>query len=233
MWLHTAGTTTLTYYAIHARRGRAAHADIDILPQFQGIACHDAYESYLGYDCDHALCNAHSLRELTGVLEATAQLWAGELADLLREIYHRRREVGALSTEEQAAFRVRYDQLVRLGRRANPIQMSQVRAAKNGRIKRTPAQRLLLRLAEHADDYLRFMTDPAIPFDNNLAERDLRMMKVQQKVSGCFRTVDGAETFCLLRSYISTVRKQGGNVLEALKSVFDGQPFLPQLTPAE
>lgn len=233
-WLHTAGTTTLTYYAIHGKRGRAAHADIGILPAFGGMACHDAYESYLGYGCSHALCNAHSVRELTGVAEATSQSWASDLAELLPEIHHRRKEVGGLTNEEQAAYRQRYDELVHAGRQANPIGLSQYRAAKNGRIKRTPAQRLALRLAEKADDYLRFMTDPSIPFDNNQAERDLRMMKVQQKVSGCFRTETGAATFCTLRSYTSSIRKQGGDVLEALTSVFQGQPIFPQLSaPAE
>ena len=233
-WLHTAGTPTLTHYAIHTKRGRAAHADIGILPAFRGTACHDAYESYFGYACDHALCNAHSVRELTGVLEATGQVWANDLANLLRQIYHRKKELGALSEEERAAYRRQYDQLVRVGRQANPIDLAAFRAAGTGRIKRSAAQRLLLRLAEHADDYLRFMTDPAIPFDNNQAERDLRMMKVQQKVSGCFRTAEGAKTFCLMRSYTSTIRKQGGDVVEALTSVFQGQPVYPQLpAPAE
>jgi transposase len=234
MWLHTASNAELTYYHVHSHRGRKAHDEIGILPAFRGRACHDAYASYFGYACDHALCNAHLLRELTAVAEATDQTWASDLAELLRAIYHRRKEVGALPDEVQVAYRRQYDQLVQVGRLAHPIDLSEFLAAGTGRIKRSPAQRLLLRLAEHADDYLRFMTDPRIPFDNNQAERDLRMVKVQQKVSGCFRTVDGAEAFCLLRSYISTVRKQGGDVLEALKSVFDGQPILPQLlAPAE
>jgi hypothetical protein len=161
-------------YGIDAKRGQAAHERLGILPVFPGTACHDAYESYFGYDCDHALCNAHVLRELTAVLETTGQAWAAELADLLREILHRRKEAGGILAEtRQLTHRQRYRTLVQAGRRANP-------------------------------------------FDNNLAERDLRMMKVQQKVSGCFRTVEGAAVFCAIRSYISTVRKQGGDVPAAL-----------------
>jgi transposase len=228
-WLHTAGTSELTYYAVDRQRGRDAFARIGILPTFGGVACHDAYESYLGYDCPHALCNAHLIRELTAVSEGVGQSWATDLLAVLREAHHRRKRSGRLSPHAQRAIHRRYRRLIRDGRQANPFVVGKTPVSRNGRIRRTPAQRLLLRLADHEDDYLLFLSDPAIPFDNNLAERDLRMMKVQQKVSGCFRTLPGAQSFCTIRSYLSTMQKQGVEVLDALKSVFQGAPLTPQL----
>jgi transposase len=229
MWLHTASTASLTHLAIDAKRGGQAHERIGILPTFAGVAVHDGYDSYRPYRCRHQLCNAHHLRELTAIHETTGQAWASQMADLLREIWHHCKTHGPPTPRRNAAFRRRYDELVRQGRGANLFDLSQRSARRRGRRKRTPAQNLLLRLAEHRDDVLRFMTDPAIPFDNNQSERDLRMMKVKQKVSGCFRTVEGAQLFCDIRSYIATIRKQGGDVLQALTSVFDGSPIMPVL----
>ena len=228
-WLHTGSTEDLTYYTMDPKRGRAAHERIGILPVYRGTAVHDGLESYEGYACDHALCNAHHLRELDAIAENPNQPWASDLAGLLRQAQHWKKH-GKLTEARQARTRKRYDALVKAGRHANLFDLAGFKARpSNGRVKRTPAQNLLVRLAEHKDDVLRFMSDPDVPFDNNLAERDLRMMKVKQKVSGCFRTEEGARIFCAIRSYISTVRKQGIGVLEALTSVFDRSPILPQL----
>lgn len=228
-WLHTASTTRLTYYAMDAKRGRAAHARIGILPVYRGTAVHDGYESYRGYDCAHGLCNSHHLRELDAIAENPSQLWASELAGLLRQAHHWKK-TGKLTAARQAQIRKRYDIMVKAGRRANLFDLGASAARPgNGGVKRTPAQNLLVRLADHKDDVLRFVGDPHVPFDNNLAERDLRMMKVKQKVSGCFRTEEGARIFCAIRSYISTIRKQGFDVLEALTSVFNGQPIMPEI----
>lgn len=233
-WLHTASTEQLTYYGVDPKRGGAAHEAIDILPHFRGVAVHDGYDSYSHHGCLHALCNAHHLRELEAVVQATGQSWAADMADLLRQA-HKWKKDGKLTLRRQNLTRRRYDLLVQRGRRANPFDLRKaIMSRRSGRLKRSSTQNLLLRLAAGKDDVLRFMSDAAVPFDNNLAERDLRMMKVKQKVSGCFRTDDGARIFCELRSYISTLRKQGIDILAALISLFDGAPIMPFLgQPAE
>ena len=228
-WLHNASTATLTYYSLDTHRGREAMDRIGILPKFQGIAVHDCLASYFGYACRHQICNAHLLRELIAIFEMNHQDWANQLADLLREMLHKRKTRGWLTEHQQRAFRRRYDNIIRLGRRHNPFQMATFKTGKQGQPKKTPAQNLLRRLDDHRDDVLRFLTDPKIPFDNNPAERDLRMMKVKQKVSGCFRSFDSGQAFCTIRSYTSTMRKQAHDVLTALVSVFDAHTVLPMM----
>lgn len=230
-WLHTAGTASMTAYDLDPKRGQEAMDRIGILPAFHGVAVHDAWDSYDHYACQHQLCNAHLLRELIAVHENTKQPWAAEMGDLLRTMHHKRKHRGSLTACQQRRFRKRYDELVWKGRRAHPISFSDWKAnqGKKGPPKQTPAQNLLDRLQYRADDVLRFMTDPAIPFDNNQSERDLRMNKVKQKVSGCFRSQGSGQTFCLIRSYTQTMAKQGHNVLDALISVFDRKPLMPSL----
>lgn len=231
-WLHVASTPHLTHYATHPKRGSAATTAIGILPPFRGIAVHDAWAPYWQADCLHALCNAHHLRELTALVEAGGQAWAQAMKDLLREI---KRTVASAQTAgaegldaaTHEAFVTRYQALLAEGLAANPATLTV--PGQNGRTKQSKARNLLLRLQQREAEVLRFMTDFRVPFDNNLAERDLRMMKVQQKISGCFRAVAGAEIFCRIRSYISTVRKHGINVLSALEQVFTGTPFLPEV----
>ena len=230
-WLHQAGTERLTYYAVHPKRGKAAMAAIGILPAFTGTSVHDGWAAYAGYPCQHALCNAHHLRELTFVAEQTQQPWAGAMIALLLEIKAGvavARDAGAtqLTAAARADFAHRYAMLVTEGLAANPPPPP---TGQRGRPKQSAAKNLLDRLDRQRGSVLAFMDDFAVPFDNNLAERDLRMVKVRQKISGCFRTEAGANAFCCLRGYISTLRKQGEHVLTALQTVFAGKPFLPQL----
>lgn len=233
-WLHVASTAQLTHYAPHAKRGHLATDEIGILPGFRGRAMHDGYRSYLSYDCEHALCNAHHLRELTFVEEQSGQAWAGTMKSLLMEI---KRAVEATGADGHTQldpiliqdFAQRYEEILQEG---FAVQSSSPALAtgRRGPKKQTKAKNLLDRLSRYRRETLAFMYDFDVAFDNNLAERDLRMMKVQQKISGCFRTSDGATTFCRIRSYVSTIRKQGHNVLFALKNVFAGHPIVPVLS---
>lgn len=233
-WLHVMGTPTLTYYAVHPKRGQAALRDIGLFPIFEGRAMHDAWASYFKFDnCDHALCNAHHLRELTFIAEQYQQPWAEEMTQLLLDIKAEVAETTdamTLSPERIDDYWQRYDDVLRQGLDANPSPKTPP-PNKRGRKKQAPPQNLLDRLAKYKAETLAFMHDFRIPFDNNLAERDVRMIKVKQKISGAFRTRTGAETFCAIRSYISTVRKQNGDVIQALYDAFTGTPFMPACLP--
>lgn len=203
-----------------------------VLPSFSGTAVHDGWASYLGYGCSHALCNAHHLRELTALYEQDKQQWAKTLRSLLAEI---KQAVDAaqqqgqthLSADQQADFEARYRALLMQGYAANPPPVPI--PGKRGRKKQNRARNLLDRLQRFGQETLAFMYDFRVPFDNNLAERDIRMLKVQQKISGGFRSEEGADAFCRIRSYISTMRKQGQSVLPALEHVFLGNPLCPHI----
>lgn len=230
-WLHSASTEWLTFFAFHPKRGQQAMRDIGILPQFTGRALHDHWASYLAFDqCDHTFCNAHHLRELQFVTDQYEQPWAREmsqlLCDLKAEVADTASHAPSLAPDRLAHYEAEYDAIIQRGFKANPPPDHPV-AKKRGRPKQSPPKNLLDRLDKHRSGVLAFMYDFDIPFDNNLAERDIRMVKVKQKVSGAFRTDHGAQTFCAIRSYISTVRKQGGNVIAALHDALLGQPFIP------
>jgi transposase/uncharacterized coiled-coil protein SlyX len=231
-WVHVASTPELTHYGVHQKRGAKATEEIGILPSFRGVAVHDGWSSYRKYEqCAHALCNAHHLRELTFLEEEHDQEWAGRMKALLVEMEEAVREHGTrgareLAPEKLEEFEGRYGRLLSVGFKANPPPEP---TGEKGRPRQSKAKNLLDRLDKHRGEVLRFMYDFSVPFDNNQAERDLRMVKVRQKVSGCFRTMEGAAMFCRVRGYISTVRKQGENVLGALEGVFLGEPFVPSL----
>ena len=232
-WLHVAATATLTYYRVHPKRGQQGSTAAGVLPEFGGIAIHDAYAPYWRYGCEHALCNAHLLRELLALNERGEQPWAHRLAELLREILAateqaRAEQAAALPPQTLAEYEQRYRQLLAAGLAANP-RAERPAGQERGRVKQSVATNLLLRLREHAAEVLRFAHDLRVPFDNNQAERDLRMMKVQQKIAGRFRTAAGAEAFCRIRSYISTLRKQGVHVFTALQQLFCGAPVYPRI----
>lgn len=233
-WLHVASTQWLTAYSWHAKRGKEATDALGVLPQFTGTAVHDGWSPYWQYECAHALCNAHHLRELTFVEERAGQAWAGQMKDVLvtiKERVEQERAAGAtgLDAATQREFEARYQLVIEAGLKANPAAAESRPAGQRGRQKQSKAKNLLDRLSTHRREVLAFMYDIQVPFDNNLAERDLRMMKVHQKISGCFRSGDGATAFCRIRSYISTARKQGQRALHALNQLFVGAPFLPRL----
>ena len=195
---------------------------------------HDHWQSYFQYGCRHGLCNGHHLRELTFIEEQYEQPWTTELKELLLTIkgaVERAQEAGQgrLYRPLRNRFAAEYRRIIKAGLRANPAppEAPGGRKKKRGRKKQSKPRNLLLRLARRQRQVLAFMYDFRVPFTNNLAERDLRMMKVQQKVSGTFRSREGAEAFCRTRSYISTIRKNGLSVIDALRSVFAGQPMIP------
>jgi transposase len=230
-WLHSASTEQVTYYAIHPKRGSEAMDAIDILPRRTGWSIHDAWQPYLKYtEAQHGLCNAHLVRELVFLIERHAQKWA---KDFLALLLNMKQKVDSAKSQGQttlselqvAAFEVCYDAIIERGRRANPPPVRQPN--QRGRLKQSPARNLLNRLINHPDKVMAFVYDFDVPFDNNLAERDIRMVKVQQKVSGSFRSTEGANVFCQVRSYISTARKNGQRVLDALYWAFIGLPYLP------
>ncbi len=232
LWLHVAATKQLTYYDYHQKRSKAATDAIGILPQFHGISVHDSWASYLDYACTHALCNVHYLRELTFVQEHYRQPWAKEMKDLLLEI---KAQVDLARAEGKAVlpramrqqYEERYQHLVEQGIAANPPPPRT--KGTRGPLRGDDVRNLLRRLRDYQALILRFMHQFIVPFDNNLAEQDIRMMKIQQKIAGCFRTPEGATIFCRLRSYLSTMRKQGVHLLTALHHVFLGSPLLPSL----
>jgi transposase len=230
-WLHVTSTERLSYYAVQRQRGQAAMRAIGILPQFKGVSLHDGWASYFQFhDCTHALCNAHHLRELRFVEEQYQQSWATQMAQLLRAA---KREVADCSNNQLALapqrirfYHQHYETLLQQGFQANPTPATPP-PQKRGRQQQSPPKNLLDRLQKYQQATLAFISDFRIPFDNNLAERDIRMMKVKQKISGTFRTQRGAALFCDIRSYISTVRKQGQPLIHALYQALLGQPFIP------
>lgn len=239
-FVHVASTERLTHYACDTRRGKAAMDEVGILPAFRGTSVHDGWPAYTYYyQCRHALCGAHLLRELTYIEESHPHQrgqWAEPMAKLLLEIkaaVERAGEAGhsALTEQEQAEFLGRYDKLVRRGLELNPERNTRRRVERGraqakggrGRIPQSEAHKLVTRLESRRAEVLRFMTDFEVPFDNNQAERDLRMVKLQQKIGGCFRSSEGAREFCRLRSVISTARKQGQGVLDSIEKVLQGQ----------
>jgi transposase len=232
-WLHVASTEKLTYYEVHQNRGEKATKDIGILPDFKGTAVHDHWKPYYRYnDCTHAECNAHHLRSLKDVIENYHQEWADEMAGLLIEI-HRRIEslkeqgLAEISQGEAKTWHERYHGILRKGIEEDTQKSPNV-LNKKGKPKKSKPLQLLLKLQQYDIETLAFMYDFGVPFDNNLAERDLRMQKLRQKISGCFRGKDGANVFCRIRSYISTAKKNGIDAMEAISRAIKGQPFIPE-----
>ncbi len=229
-WMHVTCTPTLTHYQLHASRGHKALEAIGILPGFGGTSVHDGWRSYWRYACQHAACNVHLLRDLTFVADEHQQEWAAELKVLLLDMKaaaDEAREQGktALHPVEVVDWEARFLALLAFGEAAHPV--AQAPPGKRGRPKQSAARNLLDRLRTQQQAVLAFLEDLRVPFDNNQAERDLRMVKVQQKVSGGFRCSPGAVAFCRIRGYLSCLRKQGLHLLSALEATLRGHPVLP------
>jgi transposase len=230
-WMHVSATEQLTHYAVHPKRGKEALDAIGILTDFVGVSVHDGWGSYWLYVCQHALCNVHHLRDLTFLEEEQQQAWAAEMKELLldsKAAVEQAQALGRTSLHplEVADWKARYAALLAEGYQANPPDPPP-ETSKKGRRKQSAARNLLDRFSKHQEAVLAFLDNFAVPFDNSLAERDLRMVKVQQKVSGCFRSASGAVAFCRIRGYLSTLRKQGLALLTALEQALVGHPVSP------
>lgn len=220
-WLHSVSTSRLTFYQPHAKRGAEAMVENGVLPQYTGTVMTDYWNAYSKFSCKHTYCKAHIIRELRGVSEASPnQHWAKNLERLFEEMYDYITVQGGMSPKKISEFEQRYESLVAEGLIQNP---PGTRKSVRGKPKNSKAYNLLRRLKDTQQDVLAFLYNPEIPYTNNLAERDIRMMKVQQKISGTFRSVQGAESFCNIRAYISTVVKNNGNISEALEKLAGGK----------
>lgn len=223
-WLHNTSNGQFSYFYPHEKRGGAALDDIGILKNYMGITCHDHWKPYFNYGKTHALCNAHHLRELTRAFQQDKQEWANHMHELLVEINSAVKGAGGcLDPPASAAYRKRYQKILEKAESECPPPKKIPGQKKRGRIARSKSRNLLERLRDFEDATLRFMDNPIVPFTNNQAENDLRMIKVQQKVSGCFRSMEGAKTFCRIRSYLTTCRKQNLSATEALRLLFQGK----------
>ena len=234
-WVHSAGTEQATYYHLDEKRGTVGIDHAGILPHRIGKSVHDDWSAYYTYEnADHASCNAHHLRELAFLQERYPQDWEGAMVELLLSIKETVAKAVAqgqsgLAPEQIVAFEIRYDELVQQGLALNPV--SERPLGQRGRLKQPPPKNLLDRLRDHKAAVLAFMYDFKVPFDNNLAERDIRMVKLKQKISGGFRSEDGGKTFCAIRGYLSTARKNSFRAFEALKLAMCGSPYIPDFLP--
>ena len=228
-WLHVVSDNKYTFYLVHSKRGSEAMDFMGILPLYKGIAIHDGFKSYNKYECDHALCNAHLQRELTGIEENYKQQWVKEMNELLTEMKKYtddcKEQIQEYDLEQIITLEKRFDDIVGRGIEENPTSLNPEKKGKRGVSPKTKARNLLDRFIEYKEKILRFLTDLRVPFENNQAERDLRMMKLQQKISGTFRTTRGAEAFCRIRAYISTIRKNDLHVLEGIRAALQGMPL--------
>ncbi len=223
-WLHCVSNNWLTYYYPHEKRGLKAMEAMGVLPSFKGILCHDHWKPYFKIDCQHSLCNAHHLRELERAWEQDKQEWARDIRDLLIQINKAVDDAGGqLSTADSVRYKQQYRESLEKAEKECPPPDESQRKGKRGRLKRSKSRNLLERLRVFENETLLFMNDAKVPFSNNQGERDIRMTKVQQKISGCFRAMKGAAMFCRIRSYLSTCRKNGVRASEALRLLFEGK----------
>jgi transposase len=227
-WLHVASTTALTFYGVHPKRGTEAMDAFGIMGACRQWVMHDHWKPYFSYpECLHALCNEHLLRELKFLWEEQQEVWARQLSDLLLALHRRRQQHGQFSERQFKRALKNYRAVVRQGRYRHPRLPSG-----QGRRAQSKAANLLDRLEDFDWSVLAFLWDERVPFTNNQGEQDIRMIKVRQKISGCFRTLHGARMFCRIRSYLSTCRKQGRNLWEAIQMAVVGKPFIPSCPPA-
>lgn len=225
-WLHVASTAELTFYGVHPKRGTEAMDALGIVGACRQWVMHDHWKPYFAYpECQHALCNEHLLRELKFLSEEQKEVWARQLSELLLALYQRRQKHGEFSEPQFKRALKDYRAVVRRGRYRH-------RRRDHSRCAQSKAANLLDRLEDFDWSILAFLWDARVPFTNNQGEQDIRMIKVRQKISGCFRTLRGAQMFCRIRSYLSTCRKQGHNLWEAIQKAVVGRPFIPSCPPA-
>jgi transposase len=229
-WLHTVASDTHTWYGVHAKRGMLAIAAHGLLPKRMATLVHDCWKPYWQLDCEHALCNAHLLRELTFLHETTRQRWPKRMIGLLVAARNRceaaRQDARtALSARQIRRIFTDYEAILVKAQASHPQAARHTK--RRGRVKQTTAFNLIRRMREHTAEVLRFVTNLRVPFTNNLGERAIRMPKVKQKISGCFRTFNGAQNFCTIRSYLDTMHKQGHNLFEVLRQTFMGHSPAP------
>ena len=228
-WIHVASTETETYYEVHAKRGGAAMKDIGILPNFTGTSVHDHWKPYYTYkDCTHGECNAHNIRYLKDIHVNYEHEWASSMIGFLVELNRRIKALKSegltqMESQEMEQWLKRYHNTILEGI-IEDDEKSPKLFNKRGDLKKSKALQLLYKLQEYDIETLAFMYDFNVPFDNNLAERDLRMQKLRQKISGCFRGENSAQVFCDIRSYISTMKKRGQTALEAIRNIITGEP---------
>ena len=224
VWLHCISNPLWSYYLPHEKRGLNAMEEMGVLPHFKGVLCHDHWKPYFRFDCQHALCNAHHLRELERAWDQDKQEWARDMRDLLLQINQAVDDAGGLlETAESLKYRQKYRSLLEKAQIECPPPDESKKTNKRGRTKRSKARNLLERLMNYETETLRFMDDEQVPFTNNRGENDIRMTKVQQKISGYFRSKEGAAIFCRIRSYLSTCKKHRLRATEALRILFEGR----------
>ena len=223
-WLHTVSSKSWTYQFIHRKRGREAMGDEkSVLPKYRGVAVHDCLESYFGFtEMKHAICEAHILRELTGIIENNQSRWGWRMKRLLLRIYVAS-DYGKGTVADFAGYDERYDEILAEGETEEP---PPERNHPKGKLKRTKGRNLLERMRKHKEAILRFAVEKEVPFTNNQAERDLRNAKVKQKMNGGFRAASGTESYVRINSYLMSLRKQGRQVFQELVSIIKGKPFV-------
>lgn len=235
-WLHVVSTASLTAYFPHPKRGGEAIAAGGLLPRFAGVLVHDHWKPYASLACQQAYCNAHHLRELIAIAETvpSQRPWAEDMIALLCEantlaIEARAAGFAALPGPMVLDIQIRFEAILTVAKARNPARAP--RPGSRRRVRQSPAHNLVNRLSEHREGVLRFLTDLRVPFDNNQAERDIRMPKLKQKVCGCFRSDQGIAHFAIIRSYLSTLRKQSADIFKSLVLTFQASPPMPRLAP--
>ena len=223
-WLHCISNQQWTLFYAHAKRGLEAITAMNVLPRFTGVLCHDHWKPYFQLNCLHALCNAHHLRELTFAEEQDHQARSKHMRELLLTIHEAvKAHGGALPDPTAANYTEQYRALLERAELECPPPVAEKKPGQRGRVKRSESRNLLERLIHYEQETLRFMTDGRVSFTNNQGENDIRMAKVHQKISGCFRSPEGANIFCRVRSYLSTCRKNNVSASEALALLFEGK----------
>lgn len=230
-WIHVTSSSVMTYYMLHQKRGRVAMDDMGIINNYNGILVHDHWTPYNNYECIHSYCNAHILRELNGVTEKESVIWSQDMHKLLTDMniaVHKAKDSGKiqLSQPQIQKFIKNYEKITKS---ANNYYPPPAKGIKNsvGRPKQAKGKNLLDRLSKYQDETLRFLSDFRVPFTNNLAERDLRIIKVKEKISGSFASFKGGEIFCRIRSYISTLKKNNIAVLQGLRDALADKSYVP------